>query len=436
MRAGPGSLLAVVRIVRSSATTLVPEGPGQRPPRVLVCDESDALRATMRRLLSPQYELCLVASGEEALERSSAFAPDVVLSDLLLPGMSGSMLCRRLRAEPATRDVPFVLVTSLADADARAEGLESGADDYIAKPIRARELQARVGSLVRLRRAMLALEERSEALERSNAALREAQHALLRAERFSAVGTLAAGLAHEIANPLSCIKAGSSAITRFLREVSDGISALTDASGREPAERHGLLSAVAEAMAIAGELADGSRRIERIAADLRVFAGPTMALDEVVHLADAVDDAWMVARARFAALPRLALEAGPCPPIRASGALVRQALLAVFENAVLAAGPGGLVRVTLREIPDGAEIEVQDSGPGIPREFLPRIFDPFFTTRPVGSGTGLGLAVAYGIVSGLGGDIGVDSPPGEGAIFRVRLPRAPGAFARGLEGSP
>jgi two-component system, NtrC family, sensor kinase len=415
----------------STAPLAVPDGPRQAPPRVLVCDESAALRSMMRRLLSPQYELCLTASGEEALERSPAFAPDVVISDLVLPGMSGSVLCRRLRADPATRDVPVVLVTSLADADARAEGLESGANDYIAKPIRARELQARVGSLVRLRRTMLALEERSEALERSNAALREAQHALLRAERFSAVGTLAAGLAHEIANPLSCIKAGSSAIMRFLREVGDGISALADGSGREPADRHGLMSALAESMAIAGELADGSRRIERIAADLRVFAGPAMAVDEAVDLADAVDGAWTVARSRFAALPRLTLEARACAPIRASGALVRQALIAVFENAVLAAGPGGLVRVTLRDIPDGAEIEVQDSGPGIPREILPRIFDPFFTTRPVGAGTGLGLAVAYGIVSGLGGDIGVDSPPGEGARFRVRLPRAPGAFARG-----
>jgi two-component system, NtrC family, sensor kinase len=402
-----------------------------RSGRVLVCDESANLRSLLRGLLSPQYELCLTASGEEALERAPAFGPDVVLSDLLLPGMSGSVLCRRLRAEPATRDVPFVLVTSLADADARAEGLESGADDYIAKPIRARELQARVGSLVRLRRAMLALEERSEALERSNAALREAQHALLRAERFSAVGTLAAGLAHEIANPLSCIKAGSTAITRFLREVAEGVSALADACSKGPAEKHALVSAVAEAMAIAGELGDGSRRIERIAADLRVFAAPAMAADEVVELSEAIEGAWTVARSRFAALPRLALDAAACAPIRASGALVRQALLAVLENAVLAAGPGGLVRVALRALPDGAEIEVQDSGPGIPREILPRIFDPFFTTRPVGSGTGLGLAVAYGIVSGLGGDIAVDSPPGEGAVFRVRLPRAPGAFARG-----
>lgn len=396
-----------------------------------MCDESPSVRAHLRGLLSPQYELCLTASGEEAIERAPAFAPDLVLSDLLLPGMSGSALCRRLRAEPATRDVPFVLVTSHADGDARAEGLESGADDYIAKPICARELQARVGSLVRLRRAMLALEERSEALERSNAALREARHALLRAERFSAVGTLAAGLAHEIANPLSCIKSGAAAITRFLREVGDGVSTLADAAATAPAEKHALLSALAEAMAIAGELADGSRRIERIAADLRVFAGPDMAADEVMDLAEAIEGAWTVARSRFAALPRLALEAEPCSPVRASGALVGQALLAVFENAVLAAGPGGLVRVALREIPDGAEIEVRDSGPGIPREILPRIFDPFFTTRPAGSGTGLGLAVAYGIVSGLGGDIGVDSPPGEGAVFRLRLPRAPGAFARG-----
>jgi two-component system, NtrC family, sensor kinase len=398
---------------------------------VLVCDESATLRALMRSILSPEYDLCLTSTGEEALDRAPAFGPDVVLSDLILPGLSGSALCRRLRAEPTTRDIPFVLVTSAADADARAEGLESGADDYIAKPIRARELQARVGSLVRLRRTMLALEERSEALERSNAALREAQHALSRAERFTAVGTLAAGLAHEIANPLSCIKSGSSAIARFLGEVGDGVSRLSAAADAPPAQTVPLVSAISESMAIAGELADASRRMERIAADLRVFAGPALAADEMVDLADAVEGAWTMARSKFPALPRLALTPAACRPIRAAAVLVCQALFPVLENAVLAAGPGGLVRVAVREIPDGAEIEVRDSGPGIPREVLPRIFDPFFTTRPVGTGTGLGLAVAYGIVSGLGGDISVESPAGDGAVFRVRLPRAPGAFARG-----
>jgi signal transduction histidine kinase len=397
------------------------EGVPCRPPRVLVCDESPTMRQLMRNVLASPYELCLTASGEEALEKAPAFLPDLVLSDLILPGMSGSMLCRRLRALPVTRDVPFVLVTTLSDSDARAEGLEAGADDYIAKPVRARELKARVRSLVRLRRTMLALEERSEALERSNAALREAEGQLHRADKLTAVGTLAAGLAHEIANPLACIKSGATALGSFLREAREGVARLgaSDAEG-----------ALAEAAAVASELAHASRRIERIAADLRVFAGPEKAVEEAVDLADAIDAAWTVARSRFPALPTLDLATEPVPPIRSAGALVRQVLLTVLENAVQAAGPGGRVRVALRAIPGGAEIEVHDSGPGIPPDVLPRIFDPFFTTRPVGSGTGLGLAVAYGIVSGLGGDITVDSPAGGGAAFRLRLPRVPGSFAR------
>ncbi|HET7824741.1 MAG TPA: ATP-binding protein [Anaeromyxobacter sp.] len=254
---------------------------------------------------------------------------------------------------------------------------------------------------------------------------------LLHPERYSAVGTLAAGLAHEIASPLSCIKSGSSAIGRTLRAACDGVGRLARAPAQGAEAKEELLAALAEAAAIAGELADASRRIERIAADLRTFAGPPAAADELVDLGEAIEGAWMGARARFAALPRLVFTAGACEPIRGAGSLVGQALLAVFENAVQAAGAGGIVRVSLRAMEGGAEIEVQDSGPGIPREVLPRIFDPFFTTRPVGTGVGLGLAVAYGIVSGLGGDIAVESPPGEGAVFRVRLPRAPGAFARG-----
>jgi signal transduction histidine kinase len=274
---------------------------------------------------------------------------------------------------------------------------------------------------------MRSLEERSAALERANLALQEAQGALLRAEKLTSVGTLAAGLAHEIANPLSCIKSGSAALSSYLDELGDAM-AMPGAAGRDEG-----LRALAEARSIAGELSAGSRRIERIAADLRVFAGPEKVVDETVDVADAVEDAWTIARARFAALPRLVLERGACGPVRTSGPLVRQVLLVVLENAVQAAGPGGLVTVAVRSITDGVEIAVQDSGAGIPRELLPRVFDPFFTPRSPGAASGLGLAVAYGIANGLGGDIAVESPPGEGALFRVRLPRAPGAFARGSD---
>jgi two-component system NtrC family sensor kinase len=385
-------------------------------PRVLVCDDSATMRALIRSMLGPGYQVLLVETGEEALARAPEFAPDVMVSDLLLPGISGSELCRRIRATPGLSEVPFILVTTLADATSRALGLEAGADDYLYKPLRERELRARVVSLLRLRRAMVALEVRQRELEAVNAALREAQAALVRAGKLASVGTMAAGLAHEINNPLSYIKAGARNLARSVEDIGRLVGAGAAPGGE-------LALALQDAREVAAEMLDGSQRLERIAGDLRVIASPDAPADEAVDPAEAVESAFLLARSRFPALPRLDLEVEPGPPIESVGRLLTQGLLPVVENAVQVSGPGGVVQVRIRQLNVGVEISIQDSGPGIPPDVLPRIFDPFFTTRPQGQGMGLGLSVAYGIVHGLGGDIQVESKPGQGACFRIRLPR-------------
>jgi two-component system NtrC family sensor kinase len=399
--------------------------------RLLVCDDSASMRALLKSLLDPLYEVHVTATAEEALADAPRFGPDVILSDLLLPGMSGSELCHAIRGLPSMDGVPFVLVTTFGGPEARADGLEAGADDYLVKPIRPRELLARVASLVRLRRVLLALEERTRELERANGALRDTRDQLVRAEKLAAVGSLAAGLAHEINNPLAYIKAGSVQLLGYadeLRRVAE--AALTQGL---PAEEAGALrariaEAHAEASDVAQALADGSRRLERLATDLRVVSTPTSGLQELVEPSDALDAAWTVIRSRFPSLPRYEVHLEPGPPIQSSHALVTQALLPVLERAVVMAGGEGSLTVDLRQISGGVEFRVTDSGPEIPPEVLPRVFDPFFTARPGNSAGGLGLAVAYGIAHGLGGDIAVSSPRGEGATFRVRLPRLPGSF--------
>jgi len=400
-------------------------------PRVLVCDDSASMRALLRSLLEPGYEVHATNTAEEALADAPRFGPDLILSDLLLPGMSGSELCQALRALPAMDEVPFVLVTTFGGPDARADGLEAGADDYLVKPIRPRELLARVGSLVRLRRVLLALEERTRELERANLALRDTRDQLVRVEKLAAVGSLAAGLAHEINNPLSYIKAGAAQLVRFVDELRKDADAALGLSGggREAEElRTRVADTHAEASDVARALADGSNRLERLAADLRVVSTPASGSEELVEPSDALDAAWTVIRSRFQSLPRYEVHLQPGPPIQSSHALITQALLPVLERAVVSAGPEGSLVVDLEQIPGGVELRVRDSGPGIPPDVVPRIFDPFFTSRPGSSAGGLGLAVAYGIAHGLGGDISVLSPPGAGAIFRVRIPRLPGGF--------
>ena len=391
--------------------------PTSSTPRVLICADSSTLRARLRQALSADHVVMAAASAEEALERAPGFDPDVVVADLTLPGLSGDELGRRLHATPGLAGVPFVLLTTVADATARAAAGEASADDYLHKPLRERELRARVGALVRMRRASLALEARTRDQAAVNAALLEAQEALLRAGKMASVGTLAAGLAHEINNPLSYIQAGASALSRALDEVARLASPPGGAPGKE------LQAALDEAREIIAEMKTGSRQLGRITGDLRFVGAADAPSEELVELSEVLESALVLARSRVAAMPKVELDVEPGPPIESVAHMLVQGLYPMVENAVLAAGPDGLVRLGVRQLNVGVELFVHDDGPGIPEKTLPRIFDPFFSTRSPGQGTGLGLSVAYGIVHGLGGDIRVESGLGQGTTFRVRLPR-------------
>jgi two-component system, NtrC family, sensor kinase len=405
-----------------------------RRPRVLVVDDADSVRALVATLLGPEYECLEAASGPEALERATSFEPDLIVSDLLMPGMDGYELCRRVRDDPDLASVPFILLTCVTDNDARAHGLEVGADDYLFKPIRRRELVARVGSLLRLHRTLGDLELRTRELEASNRTLAEMQSSLVRVEKLATVGTLVAGVAHEMNNPLSVIKSGAASMGESLGEIDRAVS---EALAAAPEERRASLGAACdraleELRAIAGEMSQGSNRLARIASDLRVFAEGGSAPAEEVDVAAEVQRAWQTARLEPDAAPTLVLEADGVGPIHSVRQLLSQVFVNVLRNAMEAAGPKGRVFVALSGTGSGVSVEVRDTGAGILPEHQPRIFDPFFTTRP-GRATGLGLSVAYGIVRSLGGRIDAASVPGQGATFRIFLPRwSPGVDGREL----
>ncbi|HET6923645.1 MAG TPA: response regulator [Anaeromyxobacteraceae bacterium] len=394
-------------------------------PRVLVCDDSDSIRELVGQILGAEFDCRLVDSGAEALACAREFAPDLIVTDLLMPGMDGYQLVRLLRAQPALAGIPVIMLTCVSDAESRVQGLEIGADDYLVKPIRGRELLARAKSLLRLRRTMDELQRRSLALEDSNRTLAATQQSLVRAEKLAAVGTLVAGLAHELSGPAACLKSGTASAAASLAGLR---LALEQAVAAAPEAGRAALAAACrepllEAFAILEEMADGSARLQRVARDLRSFASPDLAPAEQVDLEAEVRRAW--ADAGQCEGPRLSVEGRGEAAIRSVRPLVAEALGAVLRNAAEAAGPAGKVTVALRPTGAGVLVSVQDDGPGIRPEHLPRVFDPFFTTKPVGSGRGMSLAVAYGILRSLGGRIEASSEPGAGATFRLWFPRRP-----------
>ncbi len=253
------------------------------------------------------------------------------------------------------------------------------------------------------------------------------QARLLLADRMVSVGALAAGVAHEINNPLAYVMTNLDVVaSRRLPPLGARLQEL----GGEAAT---IGEEIARVIAMIDVAREGSERMRDIVRDLRTFTrgaseekrGPV----DVRRVMDAsINLAWNEIRHRA----RLVKEYGDVVPVFATEARLGQVFLNILVNAAQALEVGdaaeNVIRVRATTEPDGqVVVQVSDTGPGIPPEILDRIFDPFFTTKPVGLGTGLGLWICQGIVTSLGGQITAESRPGEGATFRVVLPSATSA---------
>ena len=239
------------------------------------------------------------------------------------------------------------------------------------------------------------------------------QDRLRQSQKMEAVGQLAAGLAHEINNPMSYVRSN----LHGLREEWDALRsklAGTDESGR-----------LDELQALIDESLEGVDRTIAIVKDVREFShfgGASGADREAVDLAELVEGALRVASTRARAGVVFARDYGKGPRVPCHANSIRQVLVNLIVNAVQAVGDAGRIRLATGADGATAFARVEDDGPGMSAETRERLFDPFFTTKPVGEGTGLGLYVSYEIVRSHGGEIEVHSEPGVGTSFEVRLP--------------
>ncbi|RKH79965.1 response regulator, partial [Corallococcus sp. AB032C] len=251
------------------------------------------------------------------------------------------------------------------------------------------------------------------ATHRDVTATKELQARLVAAERVAAVGTLAAGVGHEINNPLAYLALNLEAARRNL--AAEGAQAP---------------SGVRDALASVRGAQEGAERIRLIVRDLQVFSREDAPERGLVDLNALVPPAVRVVLHALRSRARLVEDFGPVPRVLGSEARLGQVLLNLLVNALQAIPDGDPgrheVRVRTRTDASGhARVEVEDTGGGIPPDVLPRIFDPFFTTKGSDEGTGLGLAICQQIVRMHGGDLSVHSVPGQGATFTLLLPPAP-----------
>jgi two-component system, NtrC family, sensor kinase len=249
---------------------------------------------------------------------------------------------------------------------------------------------------------------------------RQVQERMLATERMVSLGTLAAGVAHEINNPLAYMLSNLHFVDTEVRLMAPSVEALGGEQGRE------LQQALREAI-------DGGNRVRDIVRDLKTFSrGGGEDQRSSVDIHAVLDSCANMARSEIRHRARLVKAYGSVPPVYANDSRLGQLFLNLLVNAAQAIPHGNAnlneIRVTTTLDDEGQVlVEIRDTGVGIPPENLTRLFDPFFTTKPVGVGTGLGLSICHGIVTAQGGRISVESQPNQGSTFRVQLPalRAP-----------
>ncbi|RKH32511.1 ATP-binding protein [Corallococcus sp. CA031C] len=255
--------------------------------------------------------------------------------------------------------------------------------------------------------------------------LRQMQVRLSLAERLAAVGTLAAGIAHEVNNPLAFLMGSLGLATHALRapappSVDPELLAL--------ARHHTGATQALEALTQAQE---GAERIHDIVKDLGAFARPTAPPGRSVNVEQVLELALKMAMVEIRHRAHVVRDYTPVPEVIADSVRLGQVFLNLLVNAAQAI-PEGMasrheIRVRLRASDEGVFVHIQDTGVGIAPDVLEHVFDPFFTTKQLGQGLGLGLAISHSLVSQMNGGITVDSAPGQGSTFTVRLPAVPAA---------
>ena len=364
-----------------------PAATARRVPRILLADDNADMRNYVGRLLGQSYVVDIVADGEAALVAIAQARPDLIVTDVMMPKLDGFGLLRAIRADQRTRTIPVLLLSARAGEEARIEGLEAGADDYLTKPFGARELVARVASHLEMARVR---EEADRVAESANRAKDE----------FLAM------LGHELRNPLSPILTALQ-----LMKLRGGAS-----------ER--------ERMVIERQVTHMTRLVDDLLDVSRIARGNVDLKQEVVEVAGIVAQAIEMssplleqgAHELVVDVPRHGL-AVLGDPIRLS-----QVVANLLTNAAKYTPRGG--RLTVRATDEDGQVvlRVSDTGIGIAQDVLPKVFDLFVQERQAldrsQGGLGLGLAIVRNLVERHGGRVSAASDgPGRGSTFTVRLPR-------------
>ena len=368
--------------------------------RLLLVDDEDNFRQTLfKRLAKRGLIVEQAADGNECLSILQNQAMDVVVLDVKMPGISGIEVLKQIKDHYPKIEV--ILLTGHATTADGVEGIKLGAFDYLSKPIELEHLYFKIIQACDKIQRIEAEHQEAEYRKRM-------EQRMIAAERLASVGILAAGVAHEINNPLAII----SESTGWMRQLF-----AKDELKNMP-RRDDFIKAL-------DKVEKSVERASRITHQLLGFAGKSEPAVSEVSLAELAEEAIrLIDHELHNRDIKIVRQIQPAlGRIQSDPYQLRQVLMNLLTNAMHAVKSGGSITIAIEALGDRQVITVSDTGQGIPPENLDKIFEPFFSTKRPGEGTGLGLFVSRGIVEKLGGTIEVESEIGRGASFSIRLPK-------------
>ncbi len=400
---------------------------------ILVVDDTHLNLRFLSGILGEKgYEVRSVSDGAVALSSVQADPPDLILLDIMMPVISGYEVCEKLKADELTRDIPVIFISALNEVTDKVKGFSLGGVDYITKPFQIDEVLARVKTHLDLRNLQKKLQEKASELHRAKKTIeaanrtleervrkelekrRKQQELLIHKSKLESLGTLAAGIAHEINQPLSGIAMGVENI--FLKVTNNKIN--NDYLKKE-----------------CQLLFEDVSRIKHIIDHIRIFSREQQSVFfENININEVVENAMLMLRTQYESHNIiLSLDLDEKVGVTVGNKYkLEQVIINLLSNSKDALEEKGDMlnkvfekkEIKIKTIghSDGICLEIEDNGKGIDQENMEKMFEPFFTTKDPDKGTGLGLSISYGIIKEMKGEISVQSKVGEYTKITVSLP--------------
>lgn len=426
-------------------------------PLIMVVDDNPINIQVLGSLLkNGGYSVAVARDGSQALDYLKTRCPDLILLDVMMPGMNGFEVCRKIKKNEKTKEIPVLFITALADADNKLEGFKAGGEDYITKPFLKEEVLARVNVFVerqKNREKLILSNEKlkdwSRTLEKKvrarTAKLQQMQSQIIMQEKMASIGQLAAGIAHELNNPINFIYTNFVTLQNSVTGIKNLLiyyqkllenSRIAELETslvktiREAQSKMHLDFVLKDLDALFEETREGFKRSSWIINSMRDFSRADHTSDITsFDINKGIQDTLTIAMNEYKYHCDIQTDFGHPPIVECIPQQLNQVFLNIIVNAAQAIKSQqrenrGKINIKTFLQHERACCTISDDGPGILENIRSRIFEPFFTTKQVGQGTGLGLSIAYDIiVTKHSGSLTVENNESRGTTFFISLPK-------------